>query len=57
MEEIKEIIQDLYSTKQMFQSYEKLVQNESFRVNPKIFRKCVGKIDELIIITKKGVIK
>ena len=57
MDEIKQIIQDLYSTKQMFQSYEKLVQNESFRVNPKIFRKCVGKIDELIIITKKGVIK
>jgi len=51
-EELKDLIKELYSIKQMFQSYLDLSKNPSFRFDGKIYHKTISKSDRLIQIAR-----
>jgi len=53
MNRIDEVIhKELLPIRQMFISYEQLTYNPSIHIDPKIFRKCAVKIEEVITIAR-----
>jgi len=53
-EQLDEIIHSqLLPIQQSFKSYELLATNSSYRFDPKIFRKCVTKLQEIINIARE----
>ncbi len=52
--ELNEIIQkELIPAQQMFKAYEQLSRNSLYKFHPSIFRKCIIKIQRIIIVIKE----
>lgn len=50
----KLVHEELLPIRQMFLSYFKLAYNPSVHIDPKVFKKCALKIEEVITIVKGG---